>query len=111
MAWRQLAPHEIEALIQEPLGSTTQPQVSKVPLQQCLSTGDSSGSKRSSSYSLETASFSQIQYGHALTDTGIVDVKHTPAAESACMVPGRELGGLGERRRRGGFNATSRVIT
>ena len=86
MAWRQLAPHEIEALILELSGSTTQPQVSKVPLQQCLSTGDSSGPERSSSYSLETASFPQIPYGHALTDTGIVDVKHTPAVETACMV-------------------------
>ena len=90
MAWRQLAPHEVEALISEPLGSTTQPQVSKVPLQQCLSTDDSSGPKRSSSYSLGTASFSQIPYGHALTDTDMVDVKHTLAVETTRMVPRRE---------------------
>ena len=86
MAWRQLALHEIEALIPELSGSTTQPQVSRMPLQQCLSTGDSSRPERSSSYSLETASFLQIPYGHAWVDTGIVDVKHALAAETACMV-------------------------
>ena len=90
MAWRQLAPHEIEALIPELSGSTTQSQVSRVPSQQCPSTGDSSGPEGSSSYSLETAGFLQIPYGHAWVDTGIVDVKHTPAAETACMVYRRE---------------------